>query len=246
MSGDDFASAPRCSLPGPPSAPRCSLPGAPAYGAPVAPGTVVLSSDGVEVGTVEASLDNYREQIFTGVIFRDGAGALRYCDGGRPGSDRTGAPVLELDAPAAEVPGLPSPGTAFDQIAESGKRLAEQFARALAALDYERVEELMHPEVSFRAVTPGRSWEATGAREVVANVFPGWFWEGDELVELEHLEVDAFADRIRVGYRVRGRNATDGEFLFEQQAYLGERDGRIGWMLVACSGFRPVGGPPPR
>jgi hypothetical protein len=27
----------------------------------------------------------------------------------------------------------------------------------------------------------------------------------------------------------------------EQQAYLSERDGRIGWLRVLCSGYRPVG-----
>ena len=32
----------------------------------------------------------------------------------------------------------------------------------------------------------------------------------------------------------------DGRFVVEQQAYLEERDGRIGWMRVMCSGFRPL------
>ena len=32
----------------------------------------------------------------------------------------------------------------------------------------------------------------------------------------------------------------DGRFLVEQQAYIEERDGRIGWMRVVCSGFRPI------
>jgi hypothetical protein len=32
----------------------------------------------------------------------------------------------------------------------------------------------------------------------------------------------------------------DGRFLVEQQAYIGERDGKIDWMRVVCSGYRPV------
>ena len=36
----------------------------------------------------------------------------------------------------------------------------------------------------------------------------------------------------------RGHNP-DGPFVVEQQAYYEERDGRIGWMRVICSGFRP-------
>lgn len=57
--------------------------------------------------------------------------------------------------------------------------------------------------------------------------------------ELETLESDAFADRERVGYRFSVNNS-DGRFLVEQQAYLEERDGQIGWMRVVCSGFRPA------
>ena len=34
----------------------------------------------------------------------------------------------------------------------------------------------------------------------------------------------------------------EGPFEVEQQAYIGERDGRIGWMRSVCSGFRPVEG----
>jgi hypothetical protein len=41
-----------------------------------------------------------------------------------------------------------------------------------------------------------------------------------------------------VGYRFSVTNP-DGRFLVEQEAYLAERDGRIGWMRVVCSGFRP-------
>jgi hypothetical protein len=32
----------------------------------------------------------------------------------------------------------------------------------------------------------------------------------------------------------------EGLHLVEQQAYLSERDGRIGWLRVMCAGYRPV------
>jgi hypothetical protein len=41
-----------------------------------------------------------------------------------------------------------------------------------------------------------------------------------------------------LGYRLRVRNP-DGLFVAEQQACYTERDGRISWMRVLCSGFRP-------
>jgi hypothetical protein len=31
----------------------------------------------------------------------------------------------------------------------------------------------------------------------------------------------------------------DGRYLIEQQAYLSERDGKIGWLRILCSGLRP-------
>ena len=53
------------------------------------------------------------------------------------------------------------------------------------------------------------------------------------------VESDTVADRERVGYRFSVTNP-DGDFLVEQQAFLAPRDGRIGWMRVVCSGYRPV------
>jgi hypothetical protein len=117
--------------------------------------------------------------------------------------------------------------------------LGADFAVALAAKDFDRMLDLMHPEIDFRGLTPSRFWEAGDREAVVSEVLRRWFEESDEIEALEHLESDAFADRERVGYRFSVRNP-DGRFLVEQQAYLAERDGRIGWMRVVCSGFRPV------
>jgi hypothetical protein len=116
--------------------------------------------------------------------------------------------------------------------------LGTGFARAFAAKDFEQVSALLHPEVEFRALTPRRNWEADDADNVISNVLRVWLEDSDEVEGLEHLETDAFADRERVGYRIAVTNP-EGRFLFEQQAYLSERDGRIGWMRVVCSGFRP-------
>jgi hypothetical protein len=97
----------------------------------------------------------------------------------------------------------------------------------------------MHPEIDFRGLTPNRSWEANGRDAVVSVLLGRWFDEADEIEALEELENDAFADRQRVGYRFSVSNP-DGRFLVEQQAYLHARDGRIEWMRVLCSGYRPA------
>jgi hypothetical protein len=118
--------------------------------------------------------------------------------------------------------------------------LGADFAAALAAKDSDRILELMHPEIDFRAMTPSRFWEAADREAVLSVLLRQWFEDSDEIEALERLESDAFADRERVGYRFSVRNP-DGRFLVEQQAYLSERDGRIGWMRVLCSGYRPAG-----
>jgi hypothetical protein len=116
-----------------------------------------------------------------------------------------------------------------------------EFARALAAKDFDRIRELLDPNIDFRGLTPNRSWEASDADAMIARVLTEWFEETDDIEALEQLDCDSFADRDRVGYRFRVRNP-DGRFLVEQQAYVTAREGRIVWMRVVCSGFRPADG----
>jgi hypothetical protein len=73
----------------------------------VAAGTPVYSSDGVEVGTVREMLDNYREHIFDGVIFRDTGGTMRFADA--PEVARTAERGVTLNLDAAEAGKLGPP-----------------------------------------------------------------------------------------------------------------------------------------
>jgi hypothetical protein len=116
--------------------------------------------------------------------------------------------------------------------------LGRPFVDALARKDFDQLTKILHPEIDFRGLTPGRAWEASGSRALVEDVLQTWFEESDELERLVASESDSFADRARVSYRLEGRNP-DGPFVVEQQAYYTERDGRIDWMRVLCSGFRP-------
>jgi hypothetical protein len=112
------------------------------------------------------------------------------------------------------------------------------FAEALGRKDFDRVAELLHPEIDFRGLTPGRAWEASGAQAVVVDVLRKWFEDSDELEQVVSIETDSFADRERFAYRFAGRNE-DGPFVVEQQVYYTEHGGSIDWMRVVCSGFRP-------
>ena len=122
---------------------------------------------------------------------------------------------------------------------ETSASLGAAFAIALAAKDFDAIRAMLHPEIDFRALTPNRSWEASDPDAVIGSVLREWFEDADEIEELLKLESDAFADRERVGYRFRVRNP-EGVFEVEQQVYIGEVDGRIGWMRSVCSGYRPI------
>lgn len=119
----------------------------------------------------------------------------------------------------------------------SEPKLGPAFAQALGRKDFDQIMRLLHPEIDFRGLTPGRNWEATGPHAVVEDVLRQWFEDSDELERVISIETDSVADRDRVAYRFHGRNQ-DGPFIVEQQAYYSERDGRIDWMRVLCSGFR--------
>jgi hypothetical protein len=122
---------------------------------------------------------------------------------------------------------------------DSGATIGSSFARALAEKDSEALLGLFDPQVDFRALTPKRSWEAADPQQVLGIVFGHWFEDSDRIEALESVETDSFADRERVGYRFSVSNP-EGRFLVEQQAYLSTRDGRIDWMRVVCSGYRPL------
>jgi SnoaL-like domain len=117
--------------------------------------------------------------------------------------------------------------------------LGERFVRALAAKDFAGVAAVLHPEVDFRGMTPGRFWEATGPDQVIEQVLKQWFEDQDQIDALVELEAGGFGDRDRVGWRF-AVTTPDGPGLVEQQAFYSATGDQIGWMRVMCSGFRPT------
>jgi hypothetical protein len=116
--------------------------------------------------------------------------------------------------------------------------LGAAFARAVAAKDHARIRELLHPQLDFRAMTPRKVWEADGPDDVLAAI-QVWFDDGDAIERIDAIETDRFANCERVGYRLMVRN-DDGLHVVEQQAYISQKDSRIGWLRIMCSGYRRV------
>jgi hypothetical protein len=131
----------------------------------------------------------------------------------------------------------PSATKASEDAAASAS-VGRRFAEALGRKDFGSIGAQLNPAIDFRALTPGRQWEASDAAGVIDDVLRNWFGDTDMLEEILSVETDSLADRQRVAYRFRGRNP-DGPFVVEQQAYYTEKHGRIDWMRVLCSGFRP-------
>jgi hypothetical protein len=58
--------------------------------------------------------------------------------------------------------------------------LAEALARAVAAKDDAQLLDLLHPEVDFRGMTPGRVWEADRPAGVL-DALHHWFGVRDDV-----------------------------------------------------------------
>ena len=120
--------------------------------------------------------------------------------------------------------------------------VAEALVGAIVAHDVARAVALLHPEIDFRAMTPNRIWEADGPAGV-EDVLRRWFEDPDEeLHRIAATPTEWIEGTARVGWLVRISDA-DGPHVFEQQAYVRERDSQIGWMRVICSGWIPLADP---
>jgi hypothetical protein len=116
--------------------------------------------------------------------------------------------------------------------------LGPAFAHALAREDFAQVMEVLCPDIEFRALTPRRFWEAQTAEETL-RILRTWFDPATVVDEVVEVSTEVVVDRHCVIYRFAGEDP-NGRFVVEQHAYYTERDDRIGWMRLLCSGFRPA------
>ena len=119
-------------------------------------------------------------------------------------------------------------------------RVGERFAQALADKDAAGLKGLLRSDVDFRAMTPGKFWEATDVDVIVDETMLGtWFDPKRQITEILAVETDSIGSLDRVGYRFKVKRP-EGDFVIEQQAYY-ETDGeKISWLRIMCSGFIPL------
>lgn len=104
--------------------------GHPVHYSAVPRGAAVLGSDGERAGEVEAILDNYREHIFDGVVFRALNGDTLFADA--PEVERTAERgiVLKISAAEAQRLGPPDSGHAKYRPNRHAGRLSRLFGRS--------------------------------------------------------------------------------------------------------------------
>jgi hypothetical protein len=118
--------------------------------------------------------------------------------------------------------------------------VGESLTQAIAAGDRDALLRLLAPTLDFKAVTPGRLWEAGTATEVADVILGTWFGGARRIESVEVVECETVADLERARYRFRA-TTPDGESVVEQQAYLQVDDGGVTALRIVCSGFRRVG-----
>ena len=69
--------------------------------------------------------------------------------------------------------------------------MGERFARSLAAKDAGALKAVLRPDVDFRAMTPGKFWEATDVDAIVDETMLGtWFAPERRITEVLAVEID--------------------------------------------------------
>jgi hypothetical protein len=115
----------------------------------------------------------------------------------------------------------------------------ERFARAFLAKDWNKVAEVLDPEVDFRGLTPGRPWEASSASGLIDEVLTQWLEPGDTVYEILAITTDRVLRRGRVAYRFRVKSGGD-DYVCEQTAYFDQQGDRIEKLRILCTGFLPA------
>jgi hypothetical protein len=114
-----------------------------------------------------------------------------------------------------------------------------EFARAVADRSSAALAATLADVIDFAGLTPGRRWVASTPEQVVEAVLGNWFTESDRIDAATWDEGEPVVDTRHVTYRLEIVN-DDGPYRVEQQVYYRTDEGRITWMRVLCSGFRPV------
>jgi hypothetical protein len=113
--------------------------------------------------------------------------------------------------------------------------VATRFLDALSRRDFEALAATFKPDGRLRGLVPSALRELEG-REAISERFRIWN-EGEDW-ELLGSETEAFADVVKLRWRVASTDPELGRTVYEQTAYTEIDEGGIAWMNLVCSGDR--------
>jgi hypothetical protein len=116
---------------------------------------------------------------------------------------------------------------------------ARRLVGAIAERDFDGIAACFAADARMRVLTPRGLRELSGSAEA-ADRFRAWFEDADGF-ELLNADVEPVADRIRIRWHTRGRDAEKGWQENDHTGYAELGDGGLIVALnVSCAGFRTV------
>jgi hypothetical protein len=120
-----------------------------------------------------------------------------------------------------------------DEIQATG----QQFAAALSARDFDRLQAIFQPAVRSRLLIPSGLVTPPDARGLMEN-YQQWFGEAT-FFEVQRTIINGIGGRLSIFYQILLQDA-DGWSVLEQHTYSTLENGQIGRFDLLCSGFQPV------
>ncbi len=123
-------------------------------------------------------------------------------------------------------------------LSATDRSLGIELVYAIAAQDAGALRGLLSTPVTFRAVTPGRFWDAETAIDAAEIIVGVWFGPDKHVTDIISLATDKVGDVQMVSYRL-SVELESGPSVIEQVVYYTSTDDRITDLRLVCSGFRP-------
>jgi len=114
----------------------------------------------------------------------------------------------------------------------------DELLDAIGSRDRARIAACLAPDAKLRALTPHELRELNGPA-AITDRYGAWL-ESLEPFTLVSGDVTPIADRFRLRYRFRGRDAVKGWQENEHTAYATVVDGQVTALNLSCAGFRPA------
>ena len=120
---------------------------------------------------------------------------------------------------------------------ERMQQLGEEWVRAITEGTLERLEQLCHPDVSSRLLTPKNFFRYETAGELISK-YRQWFGDCGSF-HIEHQRIETVGERLGISFRLLLLEEGT-HYIVEQQLYCTLQGDCIASLQALCSGFHRV------